>query len=247
MTIATLNRELKERYIINVCDESLRTLMRNLEFKYKKDDNRRALIEKTNIAALRTRFLRLYQKSCASHLRQVVFLDETWIFSKGSARKSWHDENVKSVRRPKAVDGKRFIILHAGNSNGFIENASLIFSTKSTLLDYHGSMSSDLFTKWCIEKLIPNLHEPSLIVMDNAPYHSVLLEKQPGSSWKKADICDWLNKNNIPYEASMLKSELLQLAKEHKKPKLYMIDHQPEVTFIITFECIHFRSSTNIT
>ncbi|KAJ8939886.1 hypothetical protein NQ318_023226 [Aromia moschata] len=102
--------------------------------------------------------------------RQLVFLDETWIFAKGNQTKSWQDESKKSVRKPEGYEGKRFIVLHAGSNKGFVDNAGLIYSTKSKLADYHGDMNADIFMKWLEEKLIPNLKEPSLIIMDNASY-----------------------------------------------------------------------------
>lgn len=114
--------------------------------------------------------------------------------------------------------------MHAGNRDGFVENASLIFATKSKLADYHGDMNGDLFIQWIKEKLVPNLEEPSLIIMDNAPYHSVLLEKQPQSSWTKAQIVEWLESNNIPVEGNMFKAELLTLAKSHSRAKRYVVD-----------------------
>lgn len=85
-------------------------------------------------------------------------------------------------------------------------------------------MNSEMFTKWVSENIIPNLPEPSLIIMDNAPYHSTLVEKQPCSSWQKTSIADWLNKNNIMFEPHMFKTELLQLAKQNQKEKRYVVD-----------------------
>ena len=34
-----------------------------------------------------------------------------------------------------------------------------------TLMDYHGEMNAEMVTKWCDEKLIPNLKEPSPIII----------------------------------------------------------------------------------
>ncbi|XP_050316224.1 uncharacterized protein LOC126750614 [Anthonomus grandis grandis] len=225
VTIHMLKEELHQKEILHISYGSLRTLLFNLGFKYLKDDNRRALMETTNISSMRAAFFRKYMENKNSPFaRQLVFLDETWIFSKGSKMRSWQDNSVKSVRKPGGFDGKRFIVLHAGHSGGFIKNASLIFASKSKTLDYHGEMNHELFTKWVENQLIPNLEEPSLIIMDNAPYHSVQLEKQPSSSWKKQEIAEWLVKNNIPYNRQMFKPELLSIAKMYKRPKQYKID-----------------------
>jgi hypothetical protein len=45
--------------------------------------------------------------------------------------------------------------------------------------NYHDLMNTENFEHWMLTQLLPNLEEPSVIVMDNAPYYSVLLEKPP--------------------------------------------------------------------
>ncbi|XP_050306286.1 uncharacterized protein LOC126743300 [Anthonomus grandis grandis] len=189
--------EVRKLYIVITLSEKHVTIQ-PLGFKYKKDDNRRALMETPNIASMRAAFFKKYMEN--KHLeftRQLVFLDETWIFSKGNKMKSWQDENVKSV---------------------------LDFASKSKLMDYHGEMHSENFTKRVENQLIPNLEEPSLTVMDNSPYHSVELEKQPSCSWKRGEIVEWLEKNEFRFDKQIFKAELLSLAKLHKKPKKYKID-----------------------
>ncbi|KAK9738236.1 hypothetical protein QE152_g10057 [Popillia japonica] len=85
-------------------------------------------------------------------------------------------------------------------------------------------MNSELFKQWTMEKLIPNLEEPSLVILDNAPYHSVVLNKPPNTSSKKSEIIEWLQDNQINYATEMSKVELLQLVKIHSKEKNYEID-----------------------
>lgn len=234
---------LEHRNILQTSSTSLRRLLHLLGFKFTKENNRRALMEKNDVAALRFSFLRKYQAILSCHLqRDIVFLDETWIFSKGSQTKSWQDDNIQSVRKPEGYDGKRFIVVHAGTRNGFIPNASLLFSSKSATSDYHGEMNSDLFKNWIETQLIPNLEEPSIILMDNAPYHSVLREKSPNQSWSKGSIITWLNNNKIPYDNLMNKSELLEITKKNKKEKVYVIDellreHGHEVLRIPPYHC----------
>lgn len=105
----------------------------------------------------------------------------------------------------------RYIILHAGNANGFIEGASLVFSSKTKLEDYHGEMNQQNFLLWFENQLLKNLTEPSIIVIDNAPYHSTLLIKTPNSSWKKAEIQNWLTEQKVEYPNAAFKSELLTI------------------------------------
>ncbi|KAJ8911357.1 hypothetical protein NQ315_011650 [Exocentrus adspersus] len=153
-------------------------------------------MERPEIASKRVDFLREYitNAKCESPL-DVVFLDETWIFQHGSnTLQTWHDNDVKSVRKKHCSEGKRYIIVHAGNKEGFIDGAGLIFSTKNKSADYHDNMNSELFEKWMEEQLLPRLKKPSLIVMDNARYHSRLMEKIPNTQSTKDEIIQWLQR-----------------------------------------------------
>ncbi|CAH1381610.1 unnamed protein product, partial [Tenebrio molitor] len=51
------------------------------------------------------------------------------VFANGTVRRSWQDEDVRSVKKISG-EGERYIVLHAGNKDGFIEDASLIFKSK---------------------------------------------------------------------------------------------------------------------
>jgi hypothetical protein len=70
----------------------------------------------------------------------------------------------------------RYIVVNAGNSHGFIEGAGLIFKSKKNSLDYHSEMNAETFEEWLQDKLLPALTEPSIIILDNATYHSRLEE-----------------------------------------------------------------------
>lgn len=225
VTLLTLKNELAEKEIIHTSRSSLSTLLKHIGFKFKKEDNRRSLIEKHDIALLRSVFLRKYVNALNSDSpRPIVFLDETWIYSKGNRGRPWQDESTKSVRKPEGYDGKRYIILHAGTEKGFIENASLIFPSKTRAADYHAEMNSQKFKEWVTTQLIPNLEKNSIVVMDNAPYHSVVLNKAPNTSSRKQDIIDWLHNNNVNCSSELTKPELLELVKRNKPEKKYVID-----------------------
>lgn len=101
---------------------------------------------------------------------------------------------------------------------------SYLLASKSKTMDYRGEMNSDTFRRWVCEKLLPNFEEPSLIVMDNAPYHSNILNKQPTSSWKKLYTINWLQENKIHFENSMRVPELLNIARNNKIEPIYEID-----------------------
>lgn len=240
ITLDTLLSEIQCKHILDTGRSSLCKLLHNIGFKFTKDDNRRALCEKKHVVEMRTRFLRNFAKLSAEGYK-FVYLDETWIFSRGGCKRVWHDNDPKSVKNTGGV-GKRFIVLHAGSEDGFINDASLVFSSKSKSDDYHDSMNANLFEKWLQEKLLPNLEQPSVIVLDNAPYHSTIVNAQPSSSWKKDDIKNWLKNEEFSYPPDALKSELLRLAQNLRRPKQYKVDtiireHGHEVLRLPPYHC----------
>lgn len=77
-------------------------------------------------------------------------------------------------------------------------------------------MDGHRFETWFKEQFLPNIEANSVIVMDNASYHSVQLEKLPSSSTTKGDIQRWLTEKNIAFFKDQLKAELLELVAQHK-------------------------------
>ena len=97
----------------------------------------------------------------------------------------------RGIRKPSGK-GSRLIILHAGGENGWINGADLVFQSKKATGDYHDEMTSEHFEEWFHDLLMPNIPANSLIVMDNAPYHSRRLEPVPTMSSRKQIMQDWL-------------------------------------------------------
>lgn len=222
VSVNTLMEKLREKQIFDIGRTSLWKVLKEIGFKYKMEDNRKYLCERSNVVHKRIQFLRQYSR-LKEEGASFIFLDETWIFSKGATTRIWQDDNIKSVKHT-GDEGKRHIILHAGGKNGFVTGADLIFSTKSKSADYHDNMNTEMFIKWLKEKLLPHLSEPSVIVLDNAPYHSEILNKPPRQSWTVGKIKDWLLKENIAFPEYALKSELLNIAKRHEPPPIYIVD-----------------------
>lgn len=184
VTVQLLRQKLVADELFKGCETSLNTVLKNIGFKYQKDNPRRGLMELPNIVIKRIRFLKEYLRIQKAKTYEFVYLDETWIFQNGTVGRSWQDDDLKTVKTTK-VDGKRYIVLHAGNKNGFIPGADLVFSSSTKNSDYHGEMNQVNFLNWFENKLLKNLTKPSAIIMDNAPYHSTLVTKTPNSGWKK--------------------------------------------------------------
>jgi transposase len=225
ITIASLNNVLKEKFLFDGCDTSLRTLLHSMGFSYKKDDPRRGLCEQGHVVRQRFDFLRKYKSLVDENIYNFIFLDETWIFCKGGKKSSWQNESPLTCKKKQASEGKRFIVLHAGGKNGFLDGAGLIFSATSKSADYHDNMNAEMFKNWTKDYLLPALEEPTVVIMDNASYHSALEEKLPSSSWTKDALSTWLLEKNIPVPQYALKAHLLQLAQENMPKKKYFIDN----------------------
>lgn len=134
-------------------------------------------------------------------------------------------QGLSTGLRAPSGKGGRLIVLHAGSAEGFVDGAALVFRAKKGAGDYHAEMDAARFQKWFVEQLLPNIKPRSVIVMDNASYHSAQVEKVPSSSSRKADIQCWLKSKSIPFSDDCLKSELLQLVKQNKHMFLaYQID-----------------------
>ena len=67
------------------------------------------------------------------------------------------------------------------------DNAILMFEE-----DYHDSMNAEAYENWFEKRLCPNLEPNSVIVIDNASYHSRNCPDYPLSTWKKNELSNWL-------------------------------------------------------
>jgi hypothetical protein len=91
--------------------------------------------------------------------------------------------------------------------------------------DYHKTMTGEIFIKWVKNQLIPavaNLEGKVVVVMDNAPYHSMKLNKPPSSASKKAIMQQWLTDHNIALEANFTKKQLYDLIKPFSADQNYI-------------------------
>lgn len=244
-TLRKLLLELRESIDFTGCRETLRKILLNMGFEFKKNpEERTVLMEKHDVAAWRHRYIRkilLLRNEPVETRKPIVYLDETYVHLNYKPKKSWQGPStskmVESISK-----GKRFIIVHAGTENGFVNNALLVFSTKSKHADYHDDMNAENFTKWVTEKLLPNLESPSIIVCDNASYHSIQINRPPNSNSRKQDIRDWLTSNNITWSEEFTKIELLCLVKRNKPDPIYFIDdllkeHGHEVLRLPPYHC----------
>jgi hypothetical protein len=72
-------------------------------------------------------------------------------------------------------------------------------------------MKSANFEKWVVVKLVPNLPPHAVIVLDNAPYHCIQVDKLPSAYALKSDMISWLRNNGVDCNAIIRKDSLYKL------------------------------------
>lgn len=194
---------------------TLRQIIKELGFKWKKtEDSRKILIETHNIRLLRMKYL-IKVREFRDEGRPIIYTDETYLHSSHTTSNSWADNSSDGLKAP-ISKGRRLIVVHAGSNEGFIPNASLVFESNKKTGDYHHEMNFENYAKWLIDKLIPNLPPNSVVVVDNASYHNKQHNKAPTSSDRKLVIQNWLTERNIPFTLDMLKPQLYELVLQNK-------------------------------
>ncbi|XP_050064347.1 uncharacterized protein LOC126553236 [Aphis gossypii] len=200
-------------------------LLKSMGFQFSKRGRNSALIENDDIRAWRRRYIRDIRKY-REEGRPIYYLDETWVNAGDVAIRVWCDTTVKSSQAAfsqglstGAVNptgkGKRLIVCHIGSEDGFVSDSLLCFESKKNTNDYHDEMNGDSFRDW-LEGVLPRLKDNAVIVMDNAPYHSVKLEKCPTSNWRKADMIQWLQGKGEVVDQTMIIPELLEVVRRIK-------------------------------
>lgn len=227
-TCAKILEALRQKKNYKGSKSSVKIILKKLHFKFKRcNDGRKYLMERSDIVAARLQFLRkMNQLRTNRDTRPVVYLDEIWVNQNHTGGLIWQNqENTKGLNVSTAK-GNRLIVCHAGSpSFGFVKNAKLIVRCNSgSTQDYHPPMNATIFEKWYLQMLM-NLEEPSIIIMDNAPYHSSLLEEYPKSNSRKTDVQQWLREKNIDFSLVETVDELRAKVKlAMPREKIYKLD-----------------------
>ncbi|XP_068630962.1 uncharacterized protein [Battus philenor] len=198
---------LKQEGILNCGREFLRNLLHTMGYRFQKCKlKRHVLIEQPNITVLRKKYLTQIRNYRAQN-RNIYFLDETFINASQEVSK-----------------GQRLVILHAGCRTGLVDEALTILKSDAKTADCQADMNESIFYKWVDEKLKDKLLPNSVVVMDNASYHSVQVDKKPNIASLKTEIQNWLRRQNVEFSENMTKAELLLLINDTQKEPVYRID-----------------------
>jgi hypothetical protein len=222
---AALKKKLHELIGFNGSLPSLRSILKNMGFRWRtKKSNRKLLIEKNYVHEKRISFLRDISRFRREG-KYIIYMDESYILSSHTVGRSRSVDSSEGLNFP-VSKGERLIMIHTGGENGFVENALLMRKPNSNTGDYHSQMNFQNYEKWLREKLIPNLRPNSVVVIDNGQYHNVLLERTPTSNSKKVDTINWLSSHGIPSFDDMFKPQLYRLIQIHKpRAQKYVVDH----------------------
>ncbi|KAJ4444761.1 hypothetical protein ANN_06558 [Periplaneta americana] len=134
------------------------------------------------------------------------------------------NEEVKGV----CADGNacnRLIMLHVGSLAGFLKGAELVYKANTASGNYHDQMNNSNFEKWTSKKLIPNLPARSVVILDNALYHNVQVDKAPIKSSPNIVMRAWLQQHGVTCNQKWRKGELYTRVLEKKpREKIFKID-----------------------
>lgn len=189
-------------------------LLKELDFRYNKRGKNSALTEKNEIVVWRRRYLESIRKY-REEGRHLYYLDETWVNTGDNTN---NDTPITTQRNT------FLIVLHIGSKDGFVPGGLLCFESKKNSRDKHDEMNGEIFRKW-MENILPQLKENSVIIMDNAFYHSVKIDEAPTSTTRKADIIKWLENKGEIIDKPMVIPQLLEMVKRLKPLyEKYVID-----------------------
>lgn len=224
-TVESLQKTLSANGRFNVCRETLRKLLHTIGFRFKNIDKRVIIKETKRIVEWRQQYLIQINQFRVEN-RNIYYLDETWFDTHDTIKKGWQDSSSKCALDVPASRGKRISILHCGSKNGWVPNALLLSAKniKDCSLDYHQDMTSELFENWMKNSLLPNIPQGSVVVYDNASYHSSLAEKIPNMGSKKEVLQDFLRQHDLYYENHYTKKQLIEVLKTKTFDKTYIVD-----------------------
>ena len=221
---------LEKKHDIVISKSTLVKMIKSLGFKYKKrSGNREVICERSDLVRARANYLHSI-KAFREDGYTIVYTDETWVNACHTAPLQWNPPDPKNARNIPTGRGRRLIVLHAGCAEkGFLDGCDLVFEAKSRdNRDYHTEMNGEVFLNWLQYQLLPALPPKSVVVMDNAPYHSMLAVESrcPTSGTRKRDMQIRLEDMNIDFDPSMKKPELYDVIKANKPLPKYQVDER---------------------
>ena len=150
--------------------------------------------------------------------RPLIYLDETWVNQKHSVPFGWTVDGSDNLPlAPRRGKGPRLIVLAAGGENGLVSQTIEVFPAKKQSGDYHKEMNTKHFLEWWEKKLLPNVPDHAVIIIDRAPYHVGLTEESRLPRLQtKSSLKEWLRTHGVKFDPNSSLGDLVELAKENK-------------------------------
>ncbi|XP_072392426.1 uncharacterized protein [Diabrotica undecimpunctata] len=125
-----------------------------------------------------------------------------------------------------------------------LQNSALVFVSKKTG-DYHEDMDAACFEKW-FENVLQHIEPNSVVVLDNASYHSRLVERIPTMSDRKAVLQNWLREKSIQYGEDMVRMELMTIIRQYRGTyRQHVIDTMARLHGITVLRLPPYHSELN--
>lgn len=216
ISLETLSHWLEAELQQRIPKATLGRTLQRMGFVYGISKTRSRLRERDEVIVARREYLRkklANRNPAGGTYRPEIYLDESYVNVNHSSPVTWYfDEDGPFIEKPSGK-GRRLIIVNAISEEGWVDDVKLVFEAKKRTGDYHGQMNYDNFSRWFEQKLLPNIPQSSLIVMDNAPYHNVYDDDTfyPVSATRKDELVAWLKEHHpSEYDSTLLKPELFK-------------------------------------
>lgn len=228
VNVEIIKRYLKDDLNYEIAHTTLWRTLQRWGFEFGNGIRSARLKESERIIIKRRQYLRQKRDNRdqdGNLIRPEVYLDESYINKNHSRDSTWYLEDDNAIIGKPTGKGERLIIVNAITKDGWVPNCKLVFNASRKTGDYHTNMNWDNFSKWFKESLLKNIPPDSLIIMDNAPYHNVLLnETFPKKAHSIRRLREWLSNNKIPWNEDMLKAELFDLCSRLAPEPEFAID-----------------------
>ncbi len=219
LSVRNIRTWLIQEYEADIPRMTLWRFLQRIGFVCGEGKRRSALKEQDCVIIARRKYLRKKienRNSDGTLKRPEIYPDETYVNKNHSNGHTWYmEEDGPRVNKPSGK-GPRSVIAHAITKDGRADGANSVFEAKKRSGDYHNQMNRDIFSKWFINQLLPNIPQNSIIVMDNAKYHNVLSDDSfPTPKSRKHELQEWLTLNGYHWDDDMLRAELYELCKRY--------------------------------
>ena len=109
-------------------------------------------------------------------------MDETWVNVHHTNQYIWIDNDGKGGWKVPSGKGQSLIEVHAGNADGWVQSADLVFRSKTNSAVYQHEMNTEYFIDWITLQLLLNI-PPNSVVLDND--HNKQKDTAPTTATKK--------------------------------------------------------------